>query len=49
MTKTADRFWNKVDIGSSEECWPWKASVQRGGYGWFWLEGKNLKVVQRKL
>jgi hypothetical protein len=30
MTKTADRFWDKVDIGSREECWVWKASVGWG-------------------
>jgi hypothetical protein len=44
MTKTADRFWNKVYIGSSEECWLWKASVGWGGYGRFWLEGKPVSA-----
>lgn len=27
------RFWSKVSAGSSLECWLWKASVDRGGYG----------------
>ena len=37
---TPNRFWDKVDIGSREECWPWKASVNGGGYGRFGLKGK---------
>lgn len=44
MTKTTDRFWNKVDIGSREECWRWKASVQRGGYGALRLDGKLVRA-----
>lgn len=44
MTKTADRFWNKVDIGSSHDCWLWKACVNKGGYGRFSLEGKPVSA-----
>ena len=29
------RFWAKVEILGSAECWPWKASVRGGGYGQF--------------
>jgi hypothetical protein len=34
-----DRFWSKVEKGPVEQCWPWKASFLRGGYGYFFLEG----------
>ena len=27
------RFWAKVDVRGPDECWPWKASTTRGGYG----------------
>lgn len=28
-----ERFWSKVDIRSTDECWPWQAFCYRGGYG----------------
>lgn len=30
-----DRFWGKVDIRSSNECWPWTASTDTHGYEQF--------------
>jgi len=27
------RVWYKIDIGDPDDCWPWTASVDRGGYG----------------
>ena len=44
MAEIADRFWSKVDIGSSEDCWPWRASVNSGGYGRFGLGGKAVSA-----
>lgn len=34
----AERFWAKVD--KSGECWPWTATIDRYGYGTFWLGRK---------
>ncbi len=30
--KQIDRFWNNVEVGESDDCWPWKLSQSRG-YG----------------
>ena len=30
-----DRFWDKVDLRSSDECWEWIASKKERGYGKF--------------
>ena len=37
----AKRFWSKVDIRGPKECWPWKASLSRNGYGKFGVGGHN--------
>jgi hypothetical protein len=31
----AERFWDKVDKGDADKCWPWKAHRDRDGYGHF--------------
>lgn len=36
-----ERFWSKVDIKSEEECWPWKESVSKDGYGQFSIGGRE--------
>lgn len=37
------RFWTKVDCSAGLfECWNWTASVDKDGYGWFGLNGKNV-------
>lgn len=28
-----DRFWNNVEVGEPDECWPWKRSKHTSGYG----------------
>ncbi len=38
------RFWSKVDIRSSNDCWSWKAGRFDFGYGQFWFEGKTMKA-----
>jgi len=34
-------FWNKVDKKSNDECWTWRGSLNKGGYGQFYA-GKTL-------
>lgn len=38
-----ERFWQKVDVRSSDECWPWKAAFRRKneGYGAFYFDGRH--------
>ena len=33
-----ERFWQKVELGP--DCWEWRASKLRDGYGNFWLDGR---------
>src|SRR3972149_5049294 len=40
---TTIRFWAKVRIGRSTECWPWLASTSRKGYGAFGATSKNIR------
>jgi len=35
------RFWTKVDVRGDSECWNWKSTVARVGYGFIWFEGKQ--------
>jgi hypothetical protein len=41
--KIPDRFWDKVDIGSREECWPWRA-FRSEGYGKYWDGDKKVRA-----
>jgi len=39
--KVTQRFWAKVYYG--RECWTWKGAMNRRlGYGFFWMDGKNI-------
>ena len=38
-----ERFWSKVDIRDTNECWPWKGFTN-DGYGMFWLDGKPQRA-----
>jgi hypothetical protein len=37
------RFWSKVEILGSDECWLWRGYVNNYGYGDFWI-GRNTKA-----
>ena len=38
------RFWDKVKISSSDDCWPWTSHLLPQGYGTFWLNGKTERA-----
>lgn len=40
----ADRFWEKVDIGSLEECWEWMACCSQDGYGMIKVDGEVMRA-----
>lgn len=39
----AFRFWSKVNVRDSSECWNWEASTDRKGYGQFRMPDRILK------
>lgn len=42
---TSDRvlsFWNKVAVGSIDDCWHWKFATNHGGYGMASFRHRNL-------
>lgn len=42
----ADRFWCKVARGGPNECWPWQAYRQRGGYGRICVKDGRRQPIQ---
>ena len=42
-TPISERFWQKVAIGRTDECWLWTASTQRFGYG---IIGWNNRTIE---
>lgn len=41
MTKIEWRFWKKVYIGDTNDCWPWLAATLKNGYGYFRFNKRN--------
>ena len=35
-----ERFWEKADVRGEDECWEWRASCCKGGYGAIGNDGK---------
>lgn len=38
----SDRFWAKVQQGTPEECWRWRAALDGDGYGRFYFGGRRV-------
>ena len=38
------RFWSKVDVGEKSECWKWKGSRWKSGYGRFTIKQKAISA-----
>lgn len=41
MSVVSKRFWAKVEIGTPEDCWEWKAAKNDGGYGRLKVDGRQ--------
>ena len=39
-----ERFWKKVDPAIGDECWPWTAALDRGGYGLIKFGGASRRA-----
>lgn len=37
-----ERFWERVDKGSEDECWEWEGTMYYNGYGQFWNGEREL-------
>jgi hypothetical protein len=42
MKTLEERFWSKVN--KTNTCWNWTGYLDKGGYGSFWLDGKNRRA-----
>lgn len=45
--RLAQRFWSKVDIQGPNDCWPWKRSLKKNGYGQFFTGTKKNPKMMR--
>ena len=41
------RFWSKVDVGESDECWEWTAFINYKGYGQFQVKKSVPRIAHR--
>lgn len=44
---TPKRFWQQVEVGGDNECWPFLGKVNSEGYGWLWF--KNEKCLAHRV
>jgi hypothetical protein len=45
--KTIARFWAKVDIKGEDDCWPWRGSCDKTGYGHFGIKAACSYLAHR--
>ena len=38
---TPEVLWSKVDKRGPDECWPWKGTIEKSGYGRTWINDKG--------
>lgn len=43
-----DRFWSKVKIGSTDQCWEWQAGRNPKGYGQFMSERPGRPILAHR-
>lgn len=43
-----ERFWEKVQFGGPDDCWPWQAGLRDDGYGQFTI-AVNVKAGAHRL
>jgi hypothetical protein len=44
---TPERFWSLVDIRQDDECWIWKGTQSRDGYGKCAYHGKSVRAHRK--
>ena len=44
MTDWVDRYWEKVDVRSPDECWMWQARTNSAGYGQLALKPRTVRA-----
>jgi hypothetical protein len=42
----ASRFWANVEVGNTDDCWPWKGALNKDGKGQF-RDGSKAKLAHR--
>jgi hypothetical protein len=45
MRPFEERFWSYVDKGGPDDCWLWKGTVYKNGYGNIWSHAHGRKVL----
>ena len=38
---TPEQLWSKVDKKEPDQCWPWKGTITKSGYGRTWINDKG--------
>lgn len=48
--RVKDRFWARVETGAPDECWLWKMSTTKAGYGQIgWHDGKTVTALAHRV